>query len=100
MTYDSTHLGVTATMAEPAASAASGTSFRITRHPVYILMGLFSVQEPNLEDLLAGQLGAGASIAALRISERSRFTDVLVTFITLGIVAPRSITFEGVVVGH
>jgi hypothetical protein len=100
VTFDATHLGVTATMADPPQGAGTGTAFSITKHPVYVLMGLFSVSEPNLENLLAGQLGAGASIAGLRIHERTRFPDVLVTLFTLGIVAPRSITFEGVVVGH
>jgi hypothetical protein len=100
MTYDASHLGVTATMAEPLQNAGTGTAFSITKHPVYLLMGAFSVGQPNLEDLLAGQLGAGASIASLHIYERTRFTDFLVTFFTLGIVAPRSVTFQGVVVGH
>lgn len=100
MTFDTTHLGVTATMAEPLQSAGTGTAFSITKHPVYVLMGLISVSEPNLEDLLAGQLGAGASIASLRIRVRTRFTDVLATVLTLGIVVPRSVTYEGVVIGH
>lgn len=99
-TYDATHLGVPVTMAEPAQNAGTGTAFSITKHPVFVLMGLVSVEHPNIEDLLAGQLGGGSSIANLRIYERARFTDVLVTFFTLGIVSPRSVTFEGVVVGH
>ncbi len=53
---------------------------------------------PNLEDVLAGQLGTGARIANLRIKVRSRWSDLLVTALTLGIVVPRSVTFEGVVV--
>ncbi len=99
-TFDSSHLGVTATMAEPAQTPATGRSFSVTKHPVYLLMGLFPVAQPNLEDLLAGQLGGGASIASLRIRVRSRWSDVLVTALTLGLVAPRSITYEGVVVGR
>jgi hypothetical protein len=100
LTFDSTHLGVTATMAEPAQAPASGAAFRITKHPVYLLMGLFPVSEPNLEDVLAGQVGAGTAIASLRIHVRSRWSDLLVTALTLGIVTPRSVTFEGVVVGR
>ena len=53
----------------------------------------------NMEDLLAGQLGTGASIANLKIHVRSRWHDVLITVITVGIVAPRSVTYEGVIVG-
>ncbi len=99
-TFDSSHLGVTATMAEPAQTPATGTPFRVTKHPVYLVMGLFPVAQPNIEDLLAGQLGGGASIASLRIRVRSRWSDVLVTALTAGIVVPRSVTYEGVVVGR
>ena len=100
MSFDSAHLGVTATMSEPAQAPAEGATFSITRHPVYLLLGLWPVSQPNLEDLLAGQLGAGTSIASLRIHVYSRWTDLLVTAITLGLVVPRSVTYEGVVVGH
>lgn len=97
--FDTSHLGVTATMAEPAQAPASGATFRITKHPVYFLMGLIPIGQTNLDDLLAGQLGEGGSIAGLKIHVRSRFPDVLVTVLTLGLVAPRSVTYEGVVVG-
>jgi hypothetical protein len=36
-------------------------------------------------------------VADLRIQVRSRFTDVLITGLTLGLIVPRSVTFEGVV---
>jgi hypothetical protein len=36
-------------------------------------------------------------VADLRIRVRSRFSDVLITGLTLGLVVPRSVTFEGVV---
>jgi hypothetical protein len=98
--FDSSHLGVTVTMAEPAQAPPSGTAFRITKHPVYLVMGLIPLGRTNLEDLLAGQVGAGASIASLKIHVRSRWSDVLITALTLGIVAPRSVTYEGVVVGR
>lgn len=97
--FDSSHLGVTATMAEPAQPPTTGSAFRITKHPVYLFMGLFSMGSSNMEDLLAGQLGTGASIANLKIHVRSRWHDVLITVITVGIVAPRSVTYEGVIVG-
>jgi protein-S-isoprenylcysteine O-methyltransferase Ste14 len=99
-TFDSSQLGVTATMAEPAQTPATGTPFRITRHPVYLLMGLVSLSQPSLEDVLAGQLAGGASIASLKIRVRARWADVLVTGLTLGLIATRSVTYEGVVVGR
>jgi hypothetical protein len=55
------------------------------------------VGQPNLEDVLASQLGTGARITKLRVKVRSRWNDLLVTALTLGIVVPRSVTFEGVV---
>ncbi len=76
----------------------SGTAFRVTKHPTYLFAGLVPLARPNLEDVLAGQLGTGARIANLRIKVRSRWSDLLVTALTLGIVVPRSVTFEGVVV--
>jgi protein-S-isoprenylcysteine O-methyltransferase Ste14 len=100
MTFDSSHLGVTATMAEPAQAPATGTAFRVTKHPVYLVMGLVPLAQPNLEDLFSGQVGADSAIASLKIHVRSRWTDLLVTVITAGLVVPRSVTYEGIVVGR
>ncbi len=98
LTFDATELGVSTSMAEPAQAPPQGTSFRVTKHPVFLLWGLAGVARPNAEDLLAGQLGTGARIANLRIKVRSRWSDLLVTAITAGAITPRSVTFEGVVV--
>lgn len=101
LTLDSSRLGVPVSMAGGGAAQAnpdSGVAFRVTKHPVYLLAGLISVSQPNLEDVLAGQVGAGARIENLRIRMRSRWSDLLVTALTLGLVVPRSVTFEGVVV--
>jgi len=100
LTFDTSHLGVAVTMAEPAAAPPAGSTFHITKHPVYLLMGLITVSEPNLEDILAGQLGAGAGVAGLRIHVRSRLTDLIVTGLTLGLITPRSVTYEGVIVNR
>lgn len=98
--FDASHLGVTATMAEPAQAPAAGAAFRVTKHPVYLVMGLIPLGQTNLQDLLTGQLGNGASIASLKIHVRSRWHDVVLTVLTAGIVAPRSVTYEGVIVGR
>jgi hypothetical protein len=103
LTLDSTHLGVPVSLAESptggqAAAPDSGTAFRVTKHPVYLLAGLLPVSQPNLEDVLAGQVGTGARITNLRIRIRSRWSDLLITGLTLGVVVPKSVTFEGVVV--
>ena len=36
-------------------------------------------------------------IADVRIRVRSRWTDVLITALTAGLIVPRTVTFEGVV---
>lgn len=97
--FDSSHLGVTATMAEPAQAPATGAAFRVTKHPAYLIWGLMPLGQTRLEDLLSGQLANGASIASLKIHVRSRWHDVLFTVLTAGIVVPRTVTYEGVIVG-
>ena len=99
LTLDATHLGVPVSLASSAERPDSGTRFSITKHSIYLLVGLVSVSQPNLEDVLAGQVGTGARIANLRVKVRSRWSDLLVTGLTLGLVVPRSVTFEGVVAG-
>lgn len=102
LTLDSTQLGVPATLAEaaptPDAPPVAGTPFRVTKHPVYLLWGLVPAAQPNLEDVLAGQTGTGARLAHLRVKVRSRWSDLLVTVLTAGVIVPRSVTIEGVVV--
>src|SRR5712664_1491745 len=98
MTFDATDLGVPTSLAEPAQTPPQGTPFRVTKHPVFLLWGLAGASRPNAEDVLAGQVGTGARIANLRIKVRSRLSDLLVTVLTAGVLTPRSVTFEGVVV--
>jgi hypothetical protein len=102
LSFDSAHLGVPVTMASPARTPATGTPFRVTRHPLFIAWGAFTAGAPRLEDVLAGQVGAGAGtgVADLRVKVRARWSDLLVTVLTAGLFSPRSVTFEGVVVGQ
>ena len=43
-------------------------------------------------------MAGGSAVGELRITVHSRFPDVLVTILTAGLLVPRSVTFEGVVV--
>lgn len=97
-TFDSVELGVPVSMAEAAATPAAGDSFQVTRHPVWFLYGLVPASQPNIEDVLAGQLGTGKRIANLRIRQRMRWSDLLITVLTAGLASPRSVTLEGVIV--
>jgi hypothetical protein len=96
-TFDATRLGVPVTMASSGNAPAQGTSFHVTSHAVYGFWGVFKFSEPSLRKALASQLVGGAGVADLRIKVRSRFFDIIVTGLTLGLIVPRSVTFEGVV---
>ncbi|HUL48609.1 MAG TPA: hypothetical protein VLT79_01200 [Gemmatimonadales bacterium] len=100
LTFDAHNLGVAATMAEPAQAQPSGAQFHVTKHPVYFLWGLMTVSQPSLEDVLEGQVGNANSIASLRIHVRARWSDLLITGLTLGLISPRSVTYEGIVVSR
>ena len=96
-TFDSTTLGVPVTMASPAGQAAAGSRFRVTSHAVYAFWGLAKLKDPSLRKALAAQLAGGSGVADLKIKVRSRWTDVLVTALTAGLIVPRAVTYEGVV---
>src|SRR5436190_23496364 len=100
MTFDAADLGVPTSLAEPAQAPPQGTAFRVTKHPVYLLWGLAGASRPNVEDVLAGQVGTGARVANLRIKVRARGSDLLVTVLTAGLASPRSGSVEGVVVSE
>ena len=97
MTFDATRLGVPVTMAS-AGAPAEGEHFELTSHATYGFWGLVKFNEPSLQKALASQLIGGKGVADLKISVRSRFTDLLLTVLTAGIVIPRSVTFQGVIV--
>ena len=97
MSFDSTHLGVPVTMASAASNTTAGTPFHVNRHPVFIGWGLITAANPNLEDVLAGQVGNGAGVTNLKIRVRARWSDLLITGLTFGLFSPRTVTFEGTV---
>jgi hypothetical protein len=96
-TFDATTLGVPATVASPAGQAAQGDRFSVSSKSVFTFWGLLRLKEPSLRKALAAQLAGGSGVADLRIKVRSRWSDVLITGLTLGLIIPRSVTFEGVV---
>jgi hypothetical protein len=97
-TFNTTTLGVPVTMARAAGETVEGSRFRVTSRAVFAFWGVLRLKEPSLRKALAAQLGGGSGIAELRIKVRSRWTDVLVTALTAGLVVPRAVTFEGIVV--
>lgn len=96
-TFDATTVGVPVTMASPASQPAQGDRFRVGGKSVFGFWGIVKFREASLRKALSAQLGGASGVADLRIQVRSRFTDVLITGLTLGLIVPRSVTFEGVV---
>jgi hypothetical protein len=96
-TFDATTLGVPVTMAAAAGQPVEGTRFSVTSRAVYGLWGVFRLRQPSLRNALASQLAGGGGVADVRIKVRSRWGDVLVSVLTLGLIVPRAVTFEGVV---
>lgn len=97
-TFDATRLGVPATLASGAGTPAVGDSFTVTSRAVYALWGVVKLSEPSLKKALAAQLAGGKEVADVRIRVRSRLSDVIITGLTLGLIVPRAVTIEGVVV--
>jgi len=95
--FSTRRLGVPVTMAAPLAQVQPGDSFRVRAKAVYLFWGLAPVQQPNLQHALAGQLGTASGVANLSIVVRHRWSDLLVTVLTAGLVSSTTVTFEGVV---
>ena len=99
-TFDATTLGLEATMSSPASAAPQGEAFRVSKKSVYFFAGLVSASKPSLQNVLASQVTGNARVADLKIRVRSRWSDVLITVLTAGLIVPRTVTYEGVVVGR
>ena len=97
-TFDARLLGVPVTMAAPAGQPAEGSRFAVTSRAVYAFWGIARLKEPSLRKALAAQLAGGSGVADLRIKVRSRWSDVLISALTGGLLVPRAVTFEGVIV--
>lgn len=99
-TFDATSLGVPATMATVAGEGLQGTPFRTTSHTWHGIFGLVPISQANLQKGLARQLVGGTGIANLKITTKSRWSDMLITGLTLGLLVPRTVVYEGVVVNR
>lgn len=97
LSFDATTLGVPATLASPAGQAPVGDRFSVSSKAVFALWGIARVREPSLRKALAAQLAGGSGVADLKIRVRSRWSDVVFTLLTAGLIVPRTVTYEGVV---
>ena len=96
-TFDATTLGVPATLAAPAGQPPSGARFAVSSKALFAFWGLAPIRQPSLRKSLAAQLGGAGGVADVKIRVRSRWSDVLFTILTAGLIVPRTVTFEGVV---
>jgi hypothetical protein len=96
-TFDATTLGVPAALATEAGRPVEGARFSVTQRSVYGLWGVATIKSPSLRKALAAQLADGSSVVGLKIRSRSTLPDVLITVLTVGLIVPRSVTFEGTV---
>ena len=97
LTFDARSLGVQATMASPATEPAVGDTFRVTQTALHLFWGLYEMRGANLQNALATQLGGGGGVANLRVRTWHKWSDIVGTVLTFGIVVPTSVTFEGVI---
>lgn len=93
--FDARTLGANVRLATSPGEQACSTPFRRSQKAVFLLWGVIPASRPSLEHVLAGQVTGTDEITNLRIRVRSRFTDLLVTGLTGGLVVPRSVTFDG-----
>ena len=98
LTFDASTLGVDASVSQTAGQDVQGTDFDVSQKAVYLFFGILRVSNPSLEHVLAGQLVDGTEIRNLSVKVRSRFADILVTALTLGMIVPRTVTYAGTVV--
>jgi hypothetical protein len=99
-TFDATSLGVPATMSVAPGEAAQGTPFSVHAHTVHAFLGLVTLSQAKLQKALASELVGGAQITQLRIRTKSRPWDLIVTGLTLGLIIPRTVIYDGVVIGR
>ena len=97
LTFDSTALGVPVSMASAASRPAVGDTFTVRSRAVFLFWGMVSAKEPSLESMLETQLAGGRSVRDLRIRVSHRWSDILFTVLTAGIVSPETVTFVGIV---
>ena len=98
LTFDASTLGVKASVSQPAGQAVDGIEFEVNKKAVFLFFGILRASNPSLENVLAGQLVGGREVSNLSVKVRSRFADILVTALTLGLIVPRSVRYTGVVV--
>ena len=98
-TFDARTLGSRITLGDRATEQPQGQAFRVTKSAVFVFWGIGTASRPMLDRVLAGQVSGEAEIKNLRVTVKSRFSDVLLTVLTAGVIIPRTVVYEGVITG-
>jgi len=96
--FDATTLGVPATMATPAGEPLQGDAFSLKTKSLHLFWGVLPVSQSSLQRALASQAIDSPIITGVKIRVSSRWSDLLISALTLGVVVPRTVTYEGVAV--
>ncbi len=96
--FDATELGVPVVMGAEAGKPVEGDPFQVKATSVHAMWGIFTLAQASMPKALSGQLLGGKSVANVKITLKSRFSDLLITVLTAGLIVPRTVVFEGVVV--
>lgn len=96
--FDATSLGVPVTMASPAGAAPQGDSFNLTTKSVHALWGTVALSRSSLPRALGIQALDAPIITGVKIRVSSRWSDLLISALTLGVIVPRTVTYQGVIV--
>jgi hypothetical protein len=99
MTFDATSLGVPVNMASSASAPAQGEKFSVNTTATWLFWGAVPLNTPSLKKVLARQLGGGQGVADVKIKVTSGTGGVIFSILTLGLVIPRTVHFEGVITG-
>jgi hypothetical protein len=99
MTFDATSLGMPVNMASSAAAPAQGQKFSVNTTATWMFWGAVPINTPSLKKVLARQLGGGQGVADVKIKVSSGLGGVLFSILTLGVIIPRTVHFEGVITG-
>lgn len=99
MTFDGSRAGVPVTLASSVEQPPQGERFSVESKAVYGLWGIATLRQPSLERTLRSQLVGAKEVRDVRITVKSKFSDVVVTVLTLGLIVPRTVQASGVIPG-
>ncbi len=97
MTFDATSLGVPVNMASSSTAPAQGEKFSVSTTATWMFWGTVPINTPSLKKVLARQLGGGQGVADVKIKVTSGVGGVLFSILTLGVIIPRTVHFEGII---